>query len=117
MKRKLFLSISGLLIGLINGFLGAGGGLLAVPLLKRLGCDTKTAHRCAVAVILPMTALSAVLYIMEGRVTLSQGLVFVPWGLIGAAAGTLCLKKISSKWLTAAFGGFMIYAGVRLLMR
>jgi uncharacterized membrane protein YfcA len=117
MKKKLNTIIFGLITGLINGLLGAGGGMLAVPALKKIGLDQKEAHRNAVAVILPMTVLSAVLYIMNGRVSISDALPFIPWGLGGAVLGTFCLKKISGKWLGIIFGGFMIYAGIRMIMR
>ncbi len=117
MKKKLNTIIFGLITGLINGLLGAGGGMLAVPALKKIGLDQKDAHRNAVTVILPMTVLSAVLYIINGRVAISDALPFIPWGLGGAVLGTFCLKKISGKWLGFIFGGFMIYAGIRMIMR
>ena len=117
MKKKLIITIFGIITGFINGLLGAGGGMLAVPALKKIGMEQKDAHRNAVAVILPMTVLSAVLYMVNGRVTLSDALPFIPWGLGGAVLGTFCLKKISGKWLGDIFGGFMIYAGIRMIMR
>lgn len=117
MKNKKFLTIVlGLLIGTINGLLGAGGGMLAVPALKKLGLDQKDAHRNAVAVILPLTIFSAVLYLIDGRVTISDALIYIPSGLVGAILGTFLLKKISSKWLGIIFSAFMIYSGVRLLL-
>lgn len=117
MKKKLLTIVSGFIIGVINGLLGAGGGMLAVPALKKAGLDQKDAHRNAVAVILPLTVFSAILYAIEGRFAFGDGLIFIPGGLLGAAAGTVLLKKISSKWLCILFGAFMIYAGVRLLLK
>lgn len=117
MKNKKFLTIVlGLLIGIINGLLGAGGGMLAVPALKKLGLDQKDAHRNAVAVILPLTVFSSVLYLIDGRVSINDALIYIPGGLIGAILGTFLLKKISSKWLAVIFSLFMIYSGVRLLL-
>jgi uncharacterized membrane protein YfcA len=117
MKKKLILLIFGLFTGIINGLLGAGGGMLAVPALKKAGLSQKDAHRNAVAVILPMTVLSAVLYLINGRVELADSLIYLPGGLVGAAVGTAALKKISGKWLGLIFGGFMVYAGVRMIFR
>ncbi len=107
----------GALVGMVNGTLGAGGGMLAVPLLKKAGLDQKKAHANAVAVILPITVLSAVIYLLRGSVELSDSLAYIPTGLIGAGIGTVIIKKISPLWLKRIFGGFMIYAGVRLLFR
>ncbi|MBO5852558.1 MAG: sulfite exporter TauE/SafE family protein [Clostridia bacterium] len=117
MKNKTTTIIFGFLIGIINGLLGAGGGMIAVPALKKLGMSQKDAHRNAVAVILPLSVLSAVLYILRGNVTVADTLIFIPGGLAGAYAGTIFLKKISPKWLAVIFGGFMVYSGVRLLFR
>lgn len=108
---------AGLAVGLVNGLLGAGGGMIAVPLLQNLGLDRKQAHANAVAVILPITALSAVLYLINGYVSVSDSLIFIPGGIIGSLLGTLIMRKISPKWLKRIFGGFMVYAGVRLLLR
>ena len=117
MKKKLLTIDSGFIIGIINGLLGAGGGMLAVPALKKAGMDQKDSHRNAVAVILPLAIFSAILYAVDGRFTFGDGLIFIPGGLLGAVVGTVALKKISSKWLGILFGGFMIYAGVRLLLK
>ena len=106
-----------MLIGVVNGMLGAGGGMLAVPLLRRAGLEKKAAHSNAVALILPITALSAILYLYRGNMTFSDAWRFMPSGVIGSALGTLMLKKISPLWLKRIFGGFMVYAGARLLMK
>lgn len=117
MKKKLILIFSGILTGFVNGLLGAGGGMLAVPALKKAGLDQKDAHRNAVAVILPMTVLSAALYLFGGRVSISDVYPYILGGLSGALLGTVCLKKISGKALGVVFGGFMIYAGVRMIFK
>ncbi len=117
MKNRLLLGLSGAAVGLVNGALGAGGGMLAVPLLRRAGLSQNKAHANAVAVILPITVLSAALYLIKGYVKVGQSLAYIPTGLLGAFLGTLILKKISPVWLKRIFGGFMIYAGVRLLLK
>ncbi len=116
-KENLTTAASGLLIGGINGLLGAGGGMIAVPMLKKAGLEQKEAHANAVAVILPITVLSAVLYIIKGYVGIPDALPYVPTGIIGSVLGTMILKKISPVWLKRIFGAFMVYAGVRLLLK
>ncbi len=107
----------GTAVGFVNGVFGAGGGMLAVPLLKKSGLDQKGAHANAVAVILPITVISAILYVTKGNVTLKDSFAYIPTGLIGSVIATFLLKKFSNKWLQKIFSLFMIYAGVRLLMR
>lgn len=116
-KKNLKLSSFGVLVGTVNGLFGAGGGMLAVPLLRRTGLEGKSAHSNAIAVIVPITILSAVIYIYKGSVKLSDALIYLPTGVLGAYLGTLCLKKISTVWLKRIFGGFMVYAGIRLLLK
>ena len=45
----------GLLIGVVNIMLGAGGGMLTVPFYKKIGLSQKQAQINAVATILPIT--------------------------------------------------------------
>lgn len=116
-KKNLLTAGAGLLIGAVNGLLGAGGGMVAVPLLKKLGLNQKEAHANAIAVILPISVLSAGLYLFKDYVDLSDSLAYIPTGIAGALIGTYILKKISPKWLKRIFGCFMVYAGVRLLMK
>ena len=117
-KNKTFtLPIFGIIIGLVNGLMGAGGGMIAVPLLKNCGLEQKQAHSNAVAVIFPITVLSAVLYLLKGYVSISDAFLFIPTGLIGSFIGAFALKKISPEYLKKIFGGFMIYAGIRLLIK
>ncbi len=107
----------GMLIGIINGLLGAGGGILAVGLLKKSGMETKAAHANAVAVILPITAVSTVMYAINGNLDFYAALPFIPFGMAGAACAVYVMKKISPLLLKSVFGGFMIWAGIRMLMR
>ena len=73
----------GLLSGTVNGLLGAGGGMLIVPALKK-ETEIKKAHATTVAVIMPMCIVSSILYITSGRVTLSDALPYAPFGIIGS---------------------------------
>lgn len=116
-KKKGFISfLLGALIGAVNGLLGAGGGMLTVPILKKMGMPQKAAHKNAVAVILPITAISATLYLFSGRVRLLDAVPFIPLGLVGAALGTFIIKKISPTLLKKIFALFMIWAGVRAFL-
>ena len=107
----------GSVIGAVNGLFGAGGGMIAVPVLKKLGLSQKSAHANAVATILPITVISAVMYTIKDYVNLYDSFYYIPTGIIGSVIGTLIIKKISSKWLSVIFSAFMVYAGVRLLVR
>ena len=113
--NKIKMGFFGIIIGIINGLLGAGGGMIAVPLLKSIGFEQKQAQENAIAVILPITILSAILYLFKDYVALNDALIYIPTGLMGAAIGTMIIKKISPKILKKIFALFMLYAGIRLL--
>ena len=116
MKKKIIACVLGLITGIVSSLLGAGGGMIAVPSLKKSGLKVREAHANAVAVILPIALLSSALYIIDGRASFTDALPFLPGGLIGAFLGTLILKKISPLWLGRIFGGFMVYLGVRMFL-
>lgn len=115
--KKLTAPIGGFLIGMVNSLFGAGGGILAVPALQKSGLSKKEAHANAVAVILPVSILSAALYLAEGKVQLSDASPYIVAGLIGSVIGTIILRKISPNLLKRIFGVFIIYAGIRLLLK
>lgn len=109
--------ISGFIIGTINILLGAGGGMLTVPLYKKMNMSQKQAQINAVATILPITIVSAVIYLMNGDVKLSDSYIYLIPGLIGSITGTFVIKKISNNILNIVFSLFMIWAGLRLLFK
>ena len=61
--------IGGLAIGTVNSALGAGGGMIAVPMLRKSGMEQNRAQANAVALIMLLTAASAGIYIYTGKVT------------------------------------------------
>lgn len=115
MKKILKKSAVGLIIGFINGFFGAGGGLVCVPLLTKSGFEQKKAHANAVAIVMCITVVSAAGYLMKGSVKITEPLIYLPGGLLGAALGTVFLSKINAKWIKKIFGLMMIWAGWRLM--
>ena len=114
---KIILSAAfGLGIGFVNGFFGGGGGMLAVPFLERvLKKPTKTAHATAILIILPVSAASAVIYILGNKFEWRTGLPAGGGVLIGGLIGALLLSKISNGVIRMIFAAVMIAAGVKLL--
>ena len=114
--KNVLLSASGLAVGFINGFFGGGGGMLCVPVLAGVaGLKTKASHATALAVMLPLSVVSAVVYLTSGKVDFG---VLAPVGvgfIAGGAIGALALSKLKSSVLSIAFACVMIFAGVRTL--
>lgn len=117
MKDFLKKAFGGIFIGFINGMFGAGGGMVAVPLLNALDFKGKDAHTASVAVILPLSVITLIMYIFSERVALSDGVGYILPGIIGAATGTFIISKISSIQLKRVFGVLMVIAGIRLVFK
>ncbi len=118
MNRKFYISaLIGFITGAANGLFGAGGGTILVPCMERfLKVKPQKAHASAIAVILPLSVLSAVFYILKGSLLP----YFIIWtslgGVIGGFIGANLLSKLGGKWLHRIFGAFMIAAAVRMII-
>ena len=80
-------ALGGFFVGIVNSLLGAGGGMLAVPLLQKSNLTQTQAHASSIAVIFPLSLLSSVLYVTSGKVALMQAVPYFPVAVIGAIAG------------------------------
>ncbi len=112
MKKYAFY-IVGIFSGFVNGILGTGGGTVAVPCMEWLGVDTKKSHSTAIAIILPITAVSAFFYVRQGNVDLNATVILSVSGCIGAITGAKFLKKIPASYLKILFGISMIAGGIK----
>ena len=116
--NKNFVLISaGLLIGFINGFLGSGGGMIAVPLLRYvLKLSVKESHATAIFVILPMSVVSGITYLISGVCGVFPTLLVTLVSLAGALIGSVMLSKLKSNIISFIFCAIIIYAGVRMIL-
>lgn len=115
MKKKTYYYILGLAAGFLNGLFGSGGGVIAVPTLEKAGLEAKKAHATSIAVILPLSVISAAIYTLKKSFKLTSALVYIPFGLIGAAVGAVILKKIPNNLLRRIFGLLIIISAVKML--
>ena len=109
--------ITGIVIGVTNMLLGAGGGMITVPFYLKNGMNQKEAQINAIATILPITIISAIIYLLNNNVNFKDAFPFLIPGLIGGILGTFLIKKIKNQYLSIAFAIFMIWSGVRLLIK
>ncbi len=111
LKKALF----GLAVGVVNGFFGGGGGMIAVPAMKRLGLNTKESHASAIFVILPISIASTITYITTDSLNIEGGLPIIISVFLGGIVGSFLLKKLQSKVIEFIFALVMIGAGVRMM--
>ena len=116
MKKKWLYIPIGFAAGFANGLFGSGGGTIIIPALEKfLNIKAHKAHATAVAVILPLTVLSALIYIWGIDVDWKTVLWVSAGGVIGGLTGAKLLNKLSSKWLHFIFAFFMLAAAVRMV--
>lgn len=106
----------GALAGAANGFFGAGGGLVLVPLFTRMmKMEDKTAFATSLAVILPLSVVSAVIYFIKGSIVISTAIPYLIGGIIGGTVGGRIFKRVSARFLHIAFALLILYGGIRSL--
>lgn len=110
-------ALSGAAAGLVNGLLGAGGGMVLVPLLVRwCGLQDKHAFATAISIILPLSIVSIVVHALTAPLPLSEAWPYLIGGLIGGVLGGLLFKKMSANLLHKLLGAFILWGGVRLIL-
>ncbi len=108
--------LAGVGAGLVNGFFGGGGGMVLVPLLSRwLGLEQRKAFATSVAIILPLCALSSVIYFFRGGLEFSLALPYLVGGLIGGFVGGKIFRRLNMVWLRRLFALLLLYGGVKAL--
>lgn len=109
--------LAGVFVGFVNGFLGAGGGMLLVPILTLLiGLESRIAHSTAVFVIAPICLISGITYVIKGVVDWQILLPVAIGTVIGGVIGTFLLKKLKSDVINIIFWCVMIFSGIWILI-
>ena len=109
-------ALAGGAAGLVNGFFGGGGGMVLVPLLAGWCClGQRKAFATSVAIILPMCALSAAIYLFRGGVDLWMALPYLVGGLLGGLLGGKLFRRMNMVWLRRLFALLLLYGGVKAL--
>lgn len=109
----------GFFAGLLNGLLGAGGGIILVrgaeKVLPREYHESRDVFANVLAVMLPLSAVSAIAYVLRGSV---HGLEFAPFilpAIIGGVGGGLLLAVIDTRLLRLIFSALVVWSGFTMI--
>ena len=110
------LAATGAFAGLIAGLFGIGGGVVMVPAMyaafQFLGYGEERGMHVAVAtslaVIVATSLRSVNAHAKKGAVDFQVLKTWTPWIVVGALAGTVVAHALSSRVLTAVFGGMAL---------
>jgi len=116
MKRKMIgrLLLGGCAVGTVNGLLGGGGGMICVPLLNICGMEARRAHATAIAVILPASLISGVVYLFGGSVSLFLLVPVLAGVCIGGFGGAKLLGSLPTVAVETIFALLMLICGIRM---
>ena len=107
--------------GFVNGFLGAGGGIIVVLGISRLLSGELTQKNdvfaTALCVMLPISLLSCFMYALGGSFGTEGFGVFVLPAMAGGVVGGLLLGRLKSTFMRRAFSALIIVSGIILIVR
>ena len=123
-KKVAVIAIGGLLAGLCNGLLGAGGGIVVVLALSAALPDDEDSRQSlyanALCVMLPLSLLTLATYALRGDIP--DGFLGADYALlllgaaIGGLLGALLTDKLSSRALKKIFAALTVLAGVLMVI-
>jgi uncharacterized membrane protein YfcA len=117
-KKPVLLLFYGILIGLVTGFLGAGGGFLLIPALVIL---MKLPMKEAVGTSLLIISLNSLIGFMGdiGRYPIDWDFLFsvTAIAIAGIFAGGFFNQKVNADKLKKGFGSFVLVMGIYILVK
>lgn len=128
----LLLALAGFGAGLLNGLLGAAGGILLVAILPRLTPparlyppavrlglyhERRDVLATALAVMLPVSGVSGVFYWLNGiRTSPSLLLLLILPAALDGLLGAKLLGKLPDRVLKKLFAALVVASGVRMIL-
>lgn len=106
--------VLGLIVGLILALTGAGGGILAVPLLV-FGAHIGVAKAGPVGLMAVgiAAALGAVLGLRQGGVRYRAALLVAATGMLFFPVGLWLARQVDNRWLTVLFALTLLYVAYK----
>ena len=108
----------GLLVGLLMALTGAGGGILAVPLLTfALHMDVNEAAPVGLIAVGLGAAIAAALGLRDGIVRYRAAMLMGGLAMVVAPLGVLAARRIPNVPLTFAFAAVLAFSAARMWLR
>lgn len=118
-QRSKRIALSGMGVGLVTGFVGAGGGFLIVPaLVSGVGISMEKAIGTSLLII-ALNSLSGFVVDLIAGMSVEWNLIlpFLGVSLIGIFAGTYLNRFVSSSKLKTGFGWFVLTLGSIMIIK
>lgn len=122
----LFAAVS-LAAGIVNGLLGAGGGIIILYLIRAQNRKRQAdgiagdggerdSFATVVAVMLPVSLVSALSYASRGNIDLAQMAPLAIPAMAGGTLGAYLTDRLPVAAVRAAFALLVIFSGIRMLV-
>jgi uncharacterized protein len=113
-----YLLITGLLAGILSGFLGIGGGIIIIPaLVYVLGYSQQQAQGTSLAMLLPPIGVLAFMnYYKAGFVDLKAAVLMITTFLVGSYFSSKYVVELPEYMIKKIFGVFLLVYAVKLLL-
>lgn len=109
-------SLTGIVVGIVVGMLGAGGGILAVPILVYALGQSPHSATAESLVIVGLTALVAMATRWRA-VHLREGFIFGFGAIVGAAIGSRLSPLVDGRILLLLFSVFLFCVGTAMAIK
>lgn len=110
------LVLSGSIAGAVNGLLGAGGGMILVPLLNASGqLEQRQVFSSSVAMILPLCLVSLVVTGLGNGLPWAEALPYLIGSIPGGLLAGIWGRCIPTGLLHRTLGLIIVWGGIRYL--
>ena len=117
-EATLIAAALGSLVGIVLALTGAGGGIVAVPLVVfGLGLDVATAGPIGLMAVGLAAGIGAVLALREGRVRYKAASLMAGTGALASPLGLALARRVPNKPLMLVFAAVLIYVAVRMFFQ
>ena len=115
-RARLYITIAGILAGIVNGFFGAGGGMILVPLLSILATMEETSiFPSSISIILPICLISLMVTAKSAGIAWINAIPYLLGSGIGGIFAGIYGKKVPVTWMHRCLGGLILWGGIQYL--
>ncbi|WP_337867023.1 sulfite exporter TauE/SafE family protein [Ignavibacterium sp.] len=116
MQYIIILILTGLIAGVMSGFLGIGGGIIVIPaLVYLLDFSQKQAQGTSLAMLLPpIGLLAAYNYYKAGLVEVKAAIILIIAFIVGSYFSSLIAVNLPENILKKVFGVLLLFYAFKL---
>lgn len=119
--KLIILSLGGLIGGIANGLLGAGGGIVLTLALESAFDENELPRRDlfanVIAAVIPITTLSAIIYGVRGDIKIEKFGSFIIPAVLGGLIGAVLLSRIKTSVVKRIFALIVIWSGIYMVLK